>query len=210
MLWRMHPGISSRLSRCHLDSERWPGTLPIAPAYSSSCMWRIELCLPMDSNTGSREPWSSVPHRLRSRGMRWTAQRSAIVQVLADIEGHVTGAELVQRCRELEPATVASTVYRTLGILEDLGLVRQVHGADGHQGFHVEPKSEHGHRYCAGCGASWEISDAAARAIVRTFRAADGFEVDIRDVTVVGRCRDCQALAVPNGGKRAAGGELPI
>jgi Fur family ferric uptake transcriptional regulator len=123
--------------------------------------------------------------------MRWTPQRRAVVDVLAEADGHVTGAELVERCRAIDPATIPSTVYRTLDVLEELGLVRHGHGADGREEFHVRPRDEHGHRYCSACGGHWEIGEAEARGIVDAFRASDGFEVDVSHVTVVGRCRTC-------------------
>jgi Fur family ferric uptake transcriptional regulator len=145
----------------------------------------------MTGHDGDRATWSAIPERFREQGMRWTPQRRTVVDVLAGTRGHVTGAELVERCRRLDPSIIASTVYRTLDALEELGLVRHGHRADGRTEFHVEPDAEHGHRYCEGCGASWEIGAAEAEAIVRTFRAADGFEVDVSHVTVVGRCREC-------------------
>src|SRR5918994_4017550 len=133
------------------------------------------------------EPWLGVRERFRGRGMRWTPQRRTVVEVLAGTDGHVTGAELIERCRRRDPQTIPSTVYRTLDVLEELGLVRHGHGADGREEFHVGPETEHGHLYCADCGARWEIRAAQADAIVRTFRRADGFEVDLSHVTVVGR-----------------------
>jgi Fur family ferric uptake transcriptional regulator len=82
-------------------------------------------------------------------------------------------------------------VYRTLDVLEQLGLVRHGHGADGREEFHVGPAAEHGHLYCADCGTRWEIRAGQADAIVDAFRRADGFEVDLSHVTVVGRCAAC-------------------
>lgn len=138
-------------------------------------------------------PWSTVDQRLRERGLRWTPQRRTVIEVLADADGHVTGAELVERCRARDASTIPSTVYRTLDVLEDLGLVRHGHGADGREEFHVLPQQEHGHLHCSACGATWEIGDRQAAAIASAFRAADGFEIDIGHVTLVGRCADCAA-----------------
>lgn len=118
-----------------------------------------------------------------------------MINVLAATDGHLTGAELVERCRAIDPATIPSTVYRTLDVLEELGLVRHGHGADGREEFHVRPQAEHGHLYCATCGERWEIDSDEGRAIVQAFRAANGFEVDLSHVTVVGRCRDCARRA---------------
>ena len=141
------------------------------------------------------EPWASVRQRLRERGLRWTPQRRAVVEVLAHSDGHVTGAELIERCRAIDPATIPSTVYRTLDVLEELGLVQHGHGADGREEFHVGPEGVHGHLHCATCGGRWEIRAGSARAITDALRASDGFEVDLSHVTVVGRCADCAAAA---------------
>lgn len=138
-------------------------------------------------------PWDRVGDRLRERGLRWTPQRRVVISVLAETDGHVTGAALVDRCREREPATIPSTVYRTLGVLEELGLVRHGHDPNGREEYHVQPVEEHGHLHCADCGATWEISDPGAAAMTGALRAADGFEIDIGHVTLVGRCRECAA-----------------
>jgi Fur family ferric uptake transcriptional regulator len=149
----------------------------------------------MRTSTELRAPWAAVPDRFRERGLRWTPQRRAVVEVLSRTDGHITGAELVERCRARDAQTIPSTVYRTLDVLEELGLVRHGHGADGREEYHVGAASEHGHLYCATCGGSWEISDAAAGRIVATLARTDGFEVDLSHVTVVGRCRECALRA---------------
>ena len=139
------------------------------------------------------EPWAGVDERLRGRGLRWTSQRSTVIEVLAEADGHVTAAELVERCRARDSSTIPSTVYRTLDVLEELGLVRHGHGADGREEFHVTPGVEHGHLHCSACGATWEIGSVEAGAVAEALRAGDGFEIDIGHVTLVGRCRECAA-----------------
>jgi Fur family ferric uptake transcriptional regulator len=137
--------------------------------------------------------WSEVPEHLRRRGLRWTPQRRLILEVLDQTAGHVTAAELIERCRSLDPETTPSTVYRTLRVLEELGLVRHAHGADGREEFHVRPGGEHGHLYCGRCGTTWEIGAAEAAATVSSFRQRRGFAVDLTHLTVVGTCADCLA-----------------
>ena len=138
-------------------------------------------------------PWDTVRERMRTRGLRWTPQRRTVVEVLADADGHVTGAELLERCRARDPSTIPSTVYRTLDVLEELGLVRHAHGADGREEFHVRPTDDHGHLHCGVCGTTWEIGPARAASIADAVRDLDGFEVDVGHVTLVGRCRLCAA-----------------
>lgn len=144
---------------------------------------------------GSRDraTWGAVREELRARGMRWTPQRRQILQVLAATDGHITGSELLERCRELDPATTPSTVYRTLDVLEELGVIRHSHGLDGREEFHVQPVAEHGHLVCSSCGASREIDAAQAAPIVRAFRRTHDFDIFLDHLTLAGRCAACRA-----------------
>ena len=137
--------------------------------------------------------WAGVRERLRARGLRWTPQRRTLIEVLSQSDGHVTGSELVERCREIDPGTIPSTVYRTLDVLEELGLLSHSHGADGREEFHVLPAAVHGHLHCIDCGTTWEIGAAEAAALVETLKTTRGFAVDLSHVTVTGRCADCLA-----------------
>jgi Fur family ferric uptake transcriptional regulator len=127
--------------------------------------------------------------------MRWTPQRRLLVEVLEGTDGHVTGAELVDRLRSVDPETTPSTVYRTLRVLEDLGVVQHAHGSDGREEFHVRPAEAYGHLHCSSCGESWEISPADAAATVRAFRDRSGFEVELSHLSIGGTCASCRAAA---------------
>src|SRR5271157_356569 len=98
-------------------------------------------------------PWDGVAGRLRASGLRWTPQRRTLVDVLRERRGHVTATELISRCRQLDRTTTPSTVYRTLDVLEELGLVKHGHGPGGREEYHVLPDQVHGHLYCVACGA---------------------------------------------------------
>jgi Fur family transcriptional regulator, ferric uptake regulator len=136
--------------------------------------------------------WDDVRQRLHERGLRWTPQRRLLVEVLALTDGHITGAELVERCREQDPETTPSTVYRTLDVLEDIGLIRHAHGLDGREEFHVRPAREHGHLHCSACGRAWEIDASDVDGLVNDFEHTRGFAVDLGHLTVIGICRDCR------------------
>lgn len=153
------------------------------------------------ANPGSGPPtttipgaWAGIPDRLRANGLRWTPQRRVLVDVLAHTDGHVTGAEIVERCREVDPATIPSTVYRTLDVLEEIGVISHSHGADGREEFHVLPAEEHGHLYCRRCGATSELGadDPAVAAATRAFERERGFEIDLSHLTLIGRCAGCR------------------
>ena len=151
--------------------------------------------MPSRTSTANGTQWPDVREHLRARGLRWTPQRRTLIEVLSRTHGHITGSELVERCREVDPSTIPSTVYRTLDVLEDLGLVRHAHGPDGREEFHVLPQTEHGHLHCDACGGAWEIDTAEGREIVRALEERRGFAVDLSHVTIVGTCAECRARA---------------
>ncbi len=144
----------------------------------------------MTGTTPARS-WADARDALRARGLRWTPQRRLILEVLAGTTGHITGSELVDRCRARDAETIPSTVYRTLDVLEELGYVRHSHGADGREEYHVLPGGEHAHLRCLACGGSWEVEPEEAQELVARLGASRGFEVTLSHVTIGGRCRGC-------------------
>ena len=83
-------------------------------------------------------------------------------------------------------------VYRTLEVVEDIGLICHVHGLDGREEFHVRPVREHGHLHCSVCHGALEIGAEDVAGMVGGFERARGFRVDLGHLSVVGICRDCQ------------------
>ena len=145
----------------------------------------------MASDVVAPAAWDLVRDRLHAQGLRWTPQRRTLVQVLSRTDGHVTGAEVVERCRALDPTTTPSTVYRTLDVLEELGYVSHHHGIDGREEYHVLPKDEHGHLHCHTCGGSWEIGVGEADVIAALFADGRSFAVDRSHITITGACAGC-------------------
>jgi Fur family ferric uptake transcriptional regulator len=143
--------------------------------------------------------WEDLPARLRARGLRWTPQRRTLIEVLATTSGHVTGSELIERCRALDPATIPSTVYRTLDVLEVLGIVRHAHGVDGREEFHVRPARDHGHLHCTACHGAWEIGPDEARTLVQAIERVRGFTVDLSHLSIAGRCAGCRDASTDAG-----------
>jgi Fur family ferric uptake transcriptional regulator len=135
--------------------------------------------------------WQEIRARIRSRGLRWTPQRRLILEVLESTKGHVTGSELVERCRERDPDTTPSTVYRTLDVLEELGYLSHSHSAAGREEFHMLPEAEHGHLQCRSCGRTWELDADQAAAVVEPVRRRLGFVADVGHLTISGRCAEC-------------------
>jgi Fur family ferric uptake transcriptional regulator len=141
--------------------------------------------------TATGNPWPEIRAELRTRGLRWTPQRKLILDVLGEARGHVTGSEIVERCRRREPETTPSTVYRTLAVLEELGYLHHSHGADGREEFHVLPATEHAHLQCVQCGGTWEIEPDETASLVAELERGRRFRVDVGHLTIAGRCAAC-------------------
>ena len=144
------------------------------------------------TKTADVATWQAARGALRARGLRWTPQRRLVLNALADSAGHVTAAELLERCRSEDPQTIPSTVYRTLDVLEEIGLVRHGHGPDGREEFHVLPEAEHGHLHCRACGRSWEIGEREASVLVEALATERGFATDLSHLSISGVCRECR------------------
>ena len=142
--------------------------------------------------TATQDDVSRIRDMLRKSGMRWTPQRRLILGSLLDSAGgHVTSADLVDRIKQIDPQTQPSTVYRTLDMLEENGVVCHSHGHDGREEYHVLPAGEHAHLLCEKCGRSWEVAGAEMQPLTKGLEAGRAFQVNLSHLTVSGVCADC-------------------
>ena len=103
----------------------------------------------MDGEIGSLED----NHRTLSvTGMRATDQRALILEVIRHEQGHLDADEIYRRARIKQPRISLSTVYRTLRMFKELGLIEELHFDDAHHRYEIKPSSEHQHPICLGCG----------------------------------------------------------
>ena len=127
---------------------------------------------------------------LHERGQRVTPQRLVIHRALRELDRHATAEELLRATGDRLPNLSLPTVYSTLELFEDMGIVRRVAG--GAAGVLWDPRpDDHAHFACRGCG---RVVDLDARATVgRALAAARaaGHEADGAQVLVVGRCDEC-------------------
>jgi Fur family transcriptional regulator, ferric uptake regulator len=131
---------------------------------------------------------------LRARGYRLTPQRQLVVQAVSAL-GHATPEDVCAEVRRTAAGVNISTVYRTLELLEDIGLVTHTHLGHGAPTYHAAGADEHLHLVCGECGRVTETSLDAARDLVARLAAQHGFVTDVRHVALHGRCASCVALA---------------
>ena len=142
--------------------------------------------------TGST--WQS---ELRSRGYRLTPQRQLVLEAV-DRLGHATPDELVVEVRKTAGGVNISTVYRTLELLEGLGLVTHAHLGHGAPTYHAVTADEHVHLVCRSCEHVDEVPPETVAGLVADLAAQRGFVVDIGHVAIFGLCRGCATAVTPS------------
>ncbi len=130
---------------------------------------------------------------LKQRGLRMTPQRQLILEAIADLEGHISADLVFQRVAERFPNVNISTVYRTLELLQDLGLVTHTHFDDGIAQYHLAHERAHQHLVCRGCGEESELDMSVLEPLARKLLSDYDFEPDLAHFAIVGRCADCRA-----------------
>jgi Fur family transcriptional regulator, ferric uptake regulator len=131
--------------------------------------------------------------QLRARGLRLTSSRQRVLAAVAALE-HGTPEEIHARLRaEAGPGGAApdtSTVYRTLELLERLGLVWHTHLGKGAPVYHAA-QHPHLHVVCQSCGQISSADPAVLDGAAERLAAELGFTLDVGHVALSGTCRAC-------------------
>lgn len=130
--------------------------------------------------------------QLRARGYRVTPQRQLVLEAVAKLD-HATPEEIGARVQETARGVNISTIYRTLELLEQIGMVTHTHLGHGAPTYHLATASEHVHLVCRDCGRVTEIPPEEVSGLITALKERHGFETDVGHLTVFGRCAECRA-----------------
>src|SRR5438067_10512004 len=128
---------------------------------------------------------------LKQRGLRMTPQRQLILDAVAAMHGHVSVDQVYQHVVRVFPDVNISTVYRTMEVLEELGVVRHTHFHDGVAQYERTDAARHHHMVCSRCGADAEVDLAVLQPLAEELKRRYGFEVDLAHSAIIGVCRRC-------------------
>lgn len=128
--------------------------------------------------------------KLREQGYRLTPQRELILNAVDEL-GHATPDEVLAEVRTHSDAVNVSTVYRTLEVLEELGLIRHAHLSDRAPTYHSVRDHEHFHLVCRNCRKVTSVDPDVIEPLLTRLDADFSFTVDVGHLTVFGTCRDC-------------------
>jgi Fur family transcriptional regulator, ferric uptake regulator len=128
---------------------------------------------------------------LRARGYRVTPQRQLVLEAVARLE-HATPEEICGEVRQTARGVNVSTVYRTLELLEQLGLVKHTHIHHGAPSYHLADDAGHVHLVCRQCEQVIQVDQAAVSPLVVALERSNGFQTDVGHLTVFGLCANCR------------------
>jgi Fur family ferric uptake transcriptional regulator len=123
-----------------------------------------------------------------------TPQRRAIVAEVMRTPGHISPTAVARKVQGEMPGVNASTVYRTLTLLEEVGVLQHSHLESGAE-YHRSDEAEHVHLTCGNCGRDDALSLKEADALQELIRRHHGFVADLTHFAITGLCKDCAAAA---------------
>lgn len=131
---------------------------------------------------------------LRARGYRVTRPRRAVWEVLRTAEGHLTVEQVASAAETLGHDLDLASVYRSLDLLEQLGLARSSRIGDAEAShWELAHPDEHFHLVCTSCGAVDHHIGSLVAEVSDHLDAGHGFAVDSVELTVTGRCARCRS-----------------
>ncbi len=139
----------------------------------------------------------SIKQSLKQRGIRLTRQRQILLDLIDGSGQHLDAEHLYNLARKRDPKLNRVTVYRTLKLLKESGLVDELDlmHYDGDQHYYeTRRKQEHAHVVCLHCGKVEEFFGEPLQKIRRQVESTLGYEVAIARTEIGGYCPNCQVL----------------
>lgn len=136
---------------------------------------------------------SSLAKVLRDRGLRYTAQRALIYQILCRSREHLDAEGIWKAAQQEDERVNLATVYRNLHVLLEAGLVRQSYiGEDLKRVYYEIPKpGEHIHLVCVRCGKVLELESARLNTVFGELEQEHQVRILARHIQLDGLCGDC-------------------
>ena len=130
---------------------------------------------------------------LQSRRLKVTPHRQLILDTFLENEGHRSVEDIYRVVRGKDPRVGYTTVYRTMKILADSGLAREIDLADGITRYeHLYNHEHHDHMICMECGDSIEFYNAEIEAVQDAASEQLGFKVLDHKLQIYGVCKNCK------------------
>ncbi len=130
---------------------------------------------------------------IRSKNLKHSDQRARILDIFLKSERHLSVDELYRMVKKKYPSTGTSTVYRTLKLLCESGICRELRLEDGSSRYeHLYGHTHHDHLICIQCGKFVEIIDAGIERLQKRLAKENGFILKRHRLELYGICKSCR------------------
>ena len=129
---------------------------------------------------------------IQMQGHFLTAQRRLLLELLRNTEGHIDAKELYQRARARDESIGPATVYRSLNLFKQLGLVDERKLGKVCCCYELKKSSEHQHLVCQGCGRVIEFQDPYFQKLIKALQREYGFKITKAELCLEGYCEQCE------------------
>lgn len=124
--------------------------------------------------------------------LKHSAQRQAVLDIFLRVDRHLTAEELHRIARKIHPTLGLTTIYRTLALLRECGLCRDLKFEDGTTRYeHLYAHQHHDHLICTQCGRFVEVVDTEIERLQRKLVQQHGFHFQSHRMDLYGICADC-------------------
>src|SRR6202522_269905 len=140
----------------------------------------------------------SLMKELAARRVRITAQRRLLVGIIQDSPRHLDAATLLELARKQDPDIDRATVYRTLALLKNRGLIDELdlmHIQGEKHYYEAKTSRDHCHMACFRCGGIMEYTSSSFEKLKEEMAKQSGFHIRVVRLEVGGVCRQCQKAA---------------
>jgi Fur family ferric uptake transcriptional regulator len=138
-----------------------------------------------------RQP-GGIVSKLRGLGYRLTPQRIMVLSAIENSDDHISAEEIYAQVAARYPRVNMSTIYRTLELLKQLGLICEVDLGEGRIRYHSEDKGHHHHLVCRKCGAIIDVGESVLFPLQAVLLQAFGFSAELRHMAIFGLCENCR------------------
>lgn len=128
---------------------------------------------------------------LKKKKMKITSQRKAIIEIFLELGGHVSVEDIFYELRKRKKNIGLATIYRTLSMLKEAGLVSERDFRDGRRRFEIVSE-HHDHIICQKCGKVVEFKDETIEKIQEEISKRLGFVLISHRHELIGICEDCR------------------
>lgn len=138
-----------------------------------------------------------IENELRKGGYKITPQRRAIISAVSHSHEHLTPAAIHELVCQEHPDIGLVTIYRTLEVLAELGLICEVHAGGNCRSYLIRrPAEHHHHLICSDCGTVIDFTNCDLGELERRLTKETRFKINGHLLEFLGQCRKCRGKAV--------------